>query len=591
MDLYHHSQHDAFRSPGGAVPVGTSIRIRLQAWGHPGQVALRTWNSAEEYSSMQPVGMGLYEGNIVAPSHPCVLWYDFMVEDERGHRLYYGNARDGLGGAGLSYQDPPPSYQITVYDPSFNPPSYLREGVMYQVFPDRFARSKAPVSSRSEVFLHQNWQEDPLVDPDPRSGDNRALDFFGGDLRGITNKLSYLQDLGITVLYLNPVFKARSNHRYDTGDYSRIDPLLGTEEDFRVLCLQAKQKGIRIILDGVFSHTGEDSLYFNRFGHYPDTGAFQSKTSPYYPWYRFTHFPDQYASWWGIPSLPELNKEDPSYREFICGNQGIVRGWIQKGASGWRLDVADELPVSFIQQLRKATKGESAQSVLIGEVWEDASNKVSYGSLRSYCLGDTLDSVMNYPLREVVIGFLTGLVPAERVVRVIRSLQENYPTPFFYSLMNLMGSHDRPRILNVLCGNDYSDLPTRERGLKTLPQVLRELAIARFSKMLAIYTALPGMPSLYYGDEAGMEGAADPFCRRPFPWGQEDEQVRALVKEAFQLRHSRPVLKTGFLDIASEGSDTLLIVRSARDGCDAFGNPLKDPAYILRVTRDSYRTA
>ncbi len=589
MELFHNSQDEAFRLPRGAVPVSTPVRLRLQIRGRPGLVLLRTWNGGEQTCPMHPLGMGLYEARITAPPVPGTLWYDFRAEDERGHVLYYGNARDGLGGAGLTYQDVPPSYQITVHDPGFDPPRFLREGIMYQIFPDRFARSKPPRSERQDVFLHEGWQEDPLVDPDARSGDNRALDFFGGDLKGIAGKLDYLQSLGVTVLYLNPVFKARSNHRYDTGDYGLIDPMLGNEEDFRSLCGQAEKMGMRVILDGVFSHTGEDSLYFNRFGNYPGKGAFQSRESPYFPWYTFTSYPEKYACWWNIPSLPEINKDDPSFRRFICGEDGIARRWIRKGAGGWRLDVADELPMPFIGQLRAAVKSENAQSVLIGEVWEDASNKVSYGKMRSYCLGGTLDSVMNYPLREAVIRFLTGAAGADTVVRLVRSLQENYPTPFFYSLMNLMGSHDRPRILNVLCGREYAELPQRDRGRQALSAELRGIASARFRKMIDLYVALPGMPSLYYGDEAGMEGAADPFCRRCFPWGREDRGIQSMVRKAFSLRRSRPVLRTGHLEIAAEGPDTLLVTRSAVDGRDVFGEPLDDAAYILRLTRDAYR--
>ena len=236
------------------------------------------------------------------------------------------------------------------------------------------------------------------------------------------------------------------------------------------------------------------------------------------------------------------------------------------------------------------SSGWPPDAALLGEVWEDASNKVAYGRLRSYCLGDTLDSVMNYPLREALIAFLTGNAPAARVVRVLRSLQENYPTPFFYSLMNLLGSHDRARILNALVRREYNELPVKERGKQRLPEPLRALAKARFKKMLSIIIALPGMPALYYGDEAGMEGGPDPFCRGTFPWGREDGELMAFVKQAFQTRGARPVLRRGSFDIASEGEDTLLITRDLLPGgVDVFGEPLADQPYVLRVTRDAER--
>ena len=188
---------------------------------------------------------------------------------------------------------------------------------MYQIFPDRFFRTHKPKSSRKDIILHEKWDELPLVVPDERIGDNTAFDFFGGNLNGIKEKLPYLKDLGVTVIYLNPIFKARSNHRYDTGNYMQIDPLLGTEEDFKALCESAEELGIKIILDGVFSHTGEDSLYFNRYGNYDSIGAYQSKDSPYASWYRFKKFPDKYACWWNIPTLPEVDKNSRLFKNIF----------------------------------------------------------------------------------------------------------------------------------------------------------------------------------------------------------------------------------------------------------------------------------
>ncbi|HPY94971.1 MAG TPA: alpha-amylase family glycosyl hydrolase, partial [Clostridia bacterium] len=384
MEMFHDTQRTDCRSPGGAVTPGTSITIRLYIKGAANQVTLRYWNGGETLILMTKAGLGAYEAVINAPDHPGLVWYDFKALNERGHWMYYGNARDKLGGIGQLYQDPPPAFQITVYDPAFSPPDFLREGIMYQIFPDRFHRSRLPVSERADRVLHKEWDEPPYITADERSGDNWALDFFGGDLEGIRQKLPYLKDLGITVLYLNPIFQARTNHRYDTGDYLKIDPLLGSQEDFNRLCKEAEGMGIRVLLDGVFSHTGEDSLYFNRYGNYPSLGAYQSKDSPYYPWYNFRSFPDDYASWWGIPTLPELNKEDPSYRHFMLGENGVARHWLAQGASGWRLDVADELPMGFLRELRRAVRKQNQDAVLLGEVWEDASNKNAYGQMRSY---------------------------------------------------------------------------------------------------------------------------------------------------------------------------------------------------------------
>ncbi len=590
MELYHNSQDPAYRSPLGAVPCKASIRLSLTVSGKPKNVTLRTWNGGEHFYPMQPCGFGCWEVFITAENEPQILWYDFYADDERGRRMYYGNAHDRLGGEGAEYLDLPPSYQITVYDPSYDTPQYLRQGIMYQIFPDRFFRSRIPQTDRKDVHIQKDWYALPFPYGDGKQGSNPAKDFFGGDLEGIRLKLPYLKSLGITILYLNPIFKARNNHRYDTGDYKTIDPILGTEADFKRLCRDADKMGIRIMLDGVFSHTGDDSIYFNRYRRYPGKGAYQSKRSPFYPWYRFTDYPDKYACWWNIDTLPEVNKDIPSYREFILGERGIVRNWIGKGACGWRLDVVDELPMSFLREMRKQAKAENPDAALLGEVWEDASNKMAYGRMRSYCLGDTLDSAMNYPLRDAMIRFFTHECDAEQLVRLIRSLQENYPRPFFYSLMNLMGSHDRVRTLNLLCKQEYADMPPDDRGRQVLAPDLKQLAVERFKNMLRLICALPGMPSLYYGDEAGMEGANDPYNRVPFPWGREDGKLTEFVSKAFNHRAASPVMQTGTFDIAYEGKHTLLIYRGLdENGLDAFGNNIEGRPQLIRITRDSIR--
>ena len=409
---------------------------------------------------MQQTREHLFETTISVPETPMLFWYDFIIHRPGGD-VRYGTSYDQLGGVGACYDGQPSSYQITVYDPAYQTPEFLRHAVVYQIFPDRFfrdekaghpGRSRKIKAAHPEAVFHKKWDEAPFLDPDPVTGDNRALDFFGGTLRGITEKLDELQELGVTVLYLNPIFRARTNHRYDTGDYTRIDPMLGTQADLTRLCEEAAKRGMRVLLDGVFNHTGDDSLYFNRYGRYDSVGAYQSPDSPYAGWFTFERFPDKYKCWWGVDTLPEVNKDNEDYCRFILAEDGVARRWMRAGTAGWRLDVADELPMRFLRDLRTAVRTQDAQAALLGEVWEDASNKVSYGAQRCYCLGDTLDSVMNYPLREAAIGFVTGTLDAYAFCRRVESLRENYPLPFFYSLMNLMGSHDRARLLNVLAG-------------------------------------------------------------------------------------------------------------------------------------------
>ncbi len=378
---------------------------------------------------------------------------------------------------------------------------------------------------------------------------------------------------------------ARSNHRYDTADYRQIDPLLGDADDFSALCQAAQAQGIRLVLDGVFSHTGEDSVYFNRVGRFPSLGACQSPQSPYYPWYTFTRYPDRYKCWWNFHTLPEINKNAPSYRRFILGNDGVAREWLRQGAAGWRLDVADELPMDFLRLLRAAVKEENPDALLLGEVWEDASHKEAYGEMRCYCQGDTLDSVMNYPLRAAAIDFLTEKTNAADLCRLIRSQQENYPVPFYYSLMNLAGSHDRPRIINVLCDQDGEALPPSQRGKMQLTAAEYALGKKRFLQLLRLLCALPGIPCIYYGDEAGMQGGADPFCRGTFPWGREDQELQEQVQALLLQRRQSPALQTGSLQIEALDKNALRIIRRIENGKDVFGQPALNEQIEIVIDR------
>ena len=576
----HDSHNTFYRSPQGALPCGALLRLRLTC-GFARSVQVRTWDGQETYHPMVQESPDTYAAEITAPLVPMLWWYDFSIQTENG-TLRYGNAYDQMGGEGALYEGTPASYQVTVYSPSFETPSFLHHGIIYQIFPDRFFRgSMSLASGRKDIYMHENWDEAPLLRIDPRSNDNLALDFFGGTLHGITEKLPYLNSLGITVLYLNPVFQARSNHKYDTGDYSRIDPMFGTEDDFKELCEKAAAYHMRVILDGVFSHTGEDSTY-------DSLGASQSPDSPYFSWFTFTQYPERYKCWWDIPSLPEVRKDDLGYRAFMFNTEsGIVPYWLKNGASGWRLDVADELPMDFLRELRTCAKRAKKDAAIWGEVWEDASNKIAYNVPRSYCLGDTLDSVMNYPLREGIISFLTFQTTAWQLARLIRHQQEVYPAPFLYAMMNLMGSHDRARIINVLAGCEWSHLSREERsGLRLTPEQYR-LGKDRYIKAMEILCALPGAPALYYGDEAGLQGTADPYNRGTFPWGREDADLISAIRKLFEARMKKPVQRTGFLEAAAADEDTLLIRRFVEGGKDALGQPAEDGEKIIRVRRQS----
>lgn len=582
MNLYHNSRSAACRTPMGAVKAGQSVVLRMLGAKDAVSVHIRLWDGQVTYLPMTRKDENVFEAVIVTKK-PGLIWYDFRATDKDGKEHAYGNAPDCLGGEGKE-QDCPPAFQITVYDPDWTTPSYMHHGVMYQIFPDRFHRSRVPEDPKDGRFIHQNWDDQPILMPEGKY-DNTARDFFGGDLKGIEQKLEYLRDLGVTVLYLNPIFQCRSNHRYDTGDYRKIDPMLGTQGDFDRLCEKARDKGIRVVLDGVFSHTGDDSIYFNKFGNYPGPGAYQGKESPYYGWFTFKEFPDKYNCWWDIDTLPTVIKGNPDYTEFICGEKGVSRKWLSDGAAGWRLDVADELPMSFLRTLKKAVRDEKQDALLLGEVWEDASHKEAYGEVRCYCTGDTLDSVMNYPLRTALIDFFTYKSTARDLVRLIESQQENYPIPFYYALMNLAGSHDRARIINTLVGKDFEDLPYKERHKGRLSQGEYALGKERYLKLLKVMCALPGTPCIYYGDEAGLYGGSDPYCRGTFPWGHEDEDLQQQVREILHRRKDSPALRTGKMTLLAPDNDTIIIIRTIENGQDVFGRAYPNETQSVTVRR------
>lgn len=612
IDVRHDSRSELYRTPAGAVPAGSSVRIRLWTSRPFGQVILRVWMDSERQLPMRELGIYaggiLYEAELATPRQSGLCWYCFLLKD--GARDYwYGNAADHLGGVGRVYDVQPPSYQITLYEPSYMPPDWLRAGAMYQIFPDRFFRTDigpegslpTPAAADGVGFRnvnavnHANWYETPLMEA-AANGDNAARDFFGGTLRGITEKLGYLEKLGITVIYLNPIFLSPSNHRYNCADYLRIDPRLGTEADLRELCRQARARGMRIMLDGVFSHTGDDSVYFNRYATFKGMGACQGRSSPYYDWYTFKAFPNEYSCWWGFDTLPEVNENAPTFRRFICGGdaaaqadasacpEGVLRHYLRLGVSGWRLDVADELPMDFIAALRRAAHAEKRDAALLGEVWEDASNKEAYGQVRCYFKGDTVDSVMNYPLRAMAIEFMLGRIKGGEFARRYMALAENYPKPAFYALMNLMGSHDRPRIMNIMAGMDMN-MPRAQQASAAIPAHVRALAAKRVTALWRFICALPGIPCIYYGDEAGAHGMGDPFNRGTYPWGREDTVIMREFRTALSVRRASEALRRGDIELYAPCDDVIVAVRKLREGCDYAGVPSHAETFTAILNR------
>lgn len=493
-----------------------------------------------------------------------IYYYRFEMRNRDGV-WYYGRGENGESVCGENL----PEWQLTVYKSSYKTPDFAKGNIIYHIFVDRFNRADG-VKTKRQYRLHESFSESPeVVSAD---GKYYADDFFGGNFNGIREKLDYLEELGVGIIYLSPIFKAFSNHRYDTGDYLKVDELLGTEDDFKRLLDAAHEKGMKIILDGVFNHSGADSLYFNKFGTYDSLGAYQSKSSPYYDWYYFKKFPDEYACWWGCDNVPDLNKSNKDYRALVFGKNGVVEKWQKLGADGWRLDVVDELPIDFVNLLIKKIKSVNKDALVIGEVWEDASTKVSYGELRPYLLGDQLDGTMNYPFMNAIIAYVRD--GDEKFFKdTVQSILENYPKETVYCLMNSLGTHDTVRIINALSDvRAHGWSKTHKLGYK-LPDSEYEKAKKKLYLASVLQFTLPGIPSIFYGDEAGLQGFDDPINRRPYPWGSEDKEILAHYKKLGRIRRENRAVFSGGFNMRDEnglvayertsGDDEILIAVNA----------------------------
>ncbi|MDY5912687.1 MAG: glycoside hydrolase family 13 protein [Inconstantimicrobium porci] len=550
--IMHDSQNTWFRNPFGAVETGRDITLKIEGDDIDEAYLNLIYPSGENRSvrmnkeqKVQYPNTFVFSTTINTGDRRGLIFYSFTIK-QYGRVFFYGNNQEFLGGEGKIYNNNPISYQITVYR-ECESPKWYKEGIVYQIFVDRFFNGNECCkieNPKSNSFIYARWDDRPMYIKN-NDGSIVRWDFYGGNLLGVIKKLGYLHELGVTAIYFNPIFEASSSHRYDTGDYKKIDPMFGDEDIFKKLCVEAEKLGIHIILDGVFSHTGSDSIYFNKYGNYDSVGAYQSKESPYYEWYQFSYYPDKYECWWGIGNQPNVNELVPSYLDYIIYDKdSVINKWMNLGADGWRLDVADELPDKFIKELKKEMKKNKKDSVLIGEVWEDASNKVSYGSRREYLYGDELDSTMNYPFRDDVIGFLLGNIDSRMFIRKMMSLKENYPRENFYSMMNMLGTHDTERILTVFENNR-----SRQDAVKLL-----KIAVA-------IQMTLPGVPHIYYGDEVGVTGGKDPDNRSTYPWGKEDNDILSHYKKMLRIRTRSTCLKKGELRFYGTDYDVIAFER------------------------------
>lgn len=460
-------------------------------------------------------------------------------------------------------------FALLVYASDFQTPAWFAGKTMYHIFVDRFCRGEGAVAARNDVIINEDWENGIPQYPE-KNGDTLANNmFFGGNLWGVAEKLEYLHSLGIGVIYLSPIFRAYSNHKYDTGDYMEVDGMFGGREAFEHLIARAKEYGIRVILDGVFNHTGDNSRYFDRYGEYGDHGAFGDPDSPYRDWFCFRRYPLEYETWWGIQILPKLNPKSESCRDFLVGKGGVAEHYVRAGIGGWRLDVADELSDTFLDQLRTTVKEASdGEAVIIGEVWENATLKEAYGKRRRYFGGKQLDSVMNYPLRNGILHYL-----AERdcslLADTLKEIYALYPKTVCDSLMNLLGTHDTERILTVLGeGTDRRwDESNATLAHKKLTAEQRADGIARLKLAAAIQYTVYGIPSVFYGDEVGLEGYHDPFCRRPYPWHAQDGELLAFYRKLGEIRRGHSVFVDGAFAIEYADGALLCYTRKNQKEC------------------------
>ncbi|KOR93301.1 amylopullulanase [Geobacillus stearothermophilus ATCC 12980] len=595
--LKHNTWDTLYRQPFGAVKAGTKVTLRLAA--KKGDltkadvyVKNTTTGTANVYT-MEKVGVlgdDEYWEAVFTPSTPGVYGYKFIAQDA-GTKVEYGeDTQEGQWGKAVDSRAE--LFQLTVYDPDYRTPDWMKEAVVYQIFPDRFFNGN-PSNDNSkqqargaQPIEHRDWSDLPdnprLKGTSGYDGDGEwSNDFFGGDIAGIEQKLDYLQSLGVNTIYLNPIANAPSNHKYDASNYKELDPMFGSPEEFQSFVQALANRGMHLILDGVFNHVSDDSIYFDRYHRYPTVGAYEyweavydlmnekglseeearrqveekfkqegQTFSPYgfHLWFNIENEKVdgryKYQSWWGYDSLPEFKSvigEKVSYPSELNNDalanyifresDSVAKSWIARGASGWRLDVANEVDPAFWREFRQEllqgsydrgpTLKEREQPLILGEIWDDASK---------YFLGDQYDSVMNYRFRGAVLDFLKN-GNAEEADKRLTAIREDYPSEAFYALMNLIGSHDTARAVFLL-GNGTDSSERAELD----PNYNEELGKKRLKLAAILQMGYPGAPTIYYGDEAGVTGSKDPDNRRTYPWGKEDQNLLSHYQKVGHIR-------------------------------------------------------
>ncbi len=559
---YYNPFSEKYKSPFGAVCCNTSVCFKIDAL-----------DLTEATLCTDTLGNFVMQKNedcfeiTITLTTAGLTYYWFYVTDILGNKFDIKRGKDGMGIKAENGED---AFQLTVFEQTPPLPDWYTKGIVYQIFPDRFNVGGDVIKAKQNV-VYREWNEPPtyLRNPD---GSIDKWDFYGGNLKGIEEKLPYLKELGITAIYLNPIFESGSNHRYSTADFKKIDNVLGTLADFKSLIKKSDEYGIKLILDGVFNHVGADSIYFNRNGNYGDDGAYRNPNSKYRNWFKFENYPNKYKCWWGITDLPDLEKENEEVQRYLIdGNESVIKYWTGLGIGGWRLDVADELSDNFLSKLYKQVKAINKDVIVMGEVWEDASNKVAYETLKKYFTHRELDCVMNYPFRDNLLAFFKGEIDADELKITFMTLMENYPKNAFYGNFNLLGTHDTTRIL------------------AEAESILPENPVLLLTQLVALQFVFPGVPCIYYGDEAGVTGGKDPDNRKPYPWGNENKEIFNIYKKYTSLRSELNCLKSGETEFIAKDKDvfgirrfndrqsyTLLINRANEKKCEISPHGIKE---------------
>ena len=455
----------------------------------------------------------VYECNVKL-KNSGLYWYHFEVDTDEG-MLYVNKSNRYVASLNSNEEFP-----LTVIKKERDISSLYKGGIIYHIFVDRF--NKVGRVNLRDGFVYRNDWGGVIT---KNTSDRTLLNYevFGGNLKGVIEKLDYLEEIGVNIIYLSPIFMAPSNHKYDTSNYEKIDPMYGNEKILQDLIDEAKKRKIGIVLDGVFNHIGSDSIYFNKENHFDVIGAYNSKDSKYYDWFNFNNWPDDYASWWGIKTLPSVNQANKDLQDYISK---IISKYMKMGLLGFRLDVVDEIHHELLTKICSSIYNEKKDALIIGEVWEDASTKIAYSNRRGYFLGEELNSVMNYPLKDALISYVYDN-DCDKIFYVYQMIENNYPEFVKHNLMNLIGSHDTRRILSILKEKDnYIDKLKIISGLQ--------------------YTFY-GIPSVFYGDEVGIQEDAPDFSRKCYPWGKENKDILDWYKTLAKIRKHK-VFKEGKLE-------------------------------------------